>query len=173
MTPDGRAYRANDEELLNWVQATASYGFLEAYRRFVRPLTDAEVDAYYAEAAPGATLFGARHVPHNNAEMEALFAAMRPKLERSVIIFDFLDIVRRAPLLPSRAAQRLLIRAALDIIPFWARDILGVHKRARLGPGGASLVHALGAAMDRIVLESAPPAQSCLRLGLPMDFCYR
>ena len=29
-TPDGRPYRADDEPLLAWVQATASFGFLEA-----------------------------------------------------------------------------------------------------------------------------------------------
>ena len=30
-TPDGVAYAANEQELLDWVQATASYGFVEAY----------------------------------------------------------------------------------------------------------------------------------------------
>jgi uncharacterized protein (DUF2236 family) len=30
-TPAGEAYRANDPELLNWVQGTAAYGFLQAY----------------------------------------------------------------------------------------------------------------------------------------------
>ena len=39
VTPAGAPYRANDEELLTWVQATAGYGFVEAYNRFVRPLT--------------------------------------------------------------------------------------------------------------------------------------
>jgi len=29
-TPAGQAYRANDPELLNWVQGTAAYGFLQA-----------------------------------------------------------------------------------------------------------------------------------------------
>ena len=37
VTPAGDSYRANDEELLNWVHATAGFGFFEAYRRFVRP----------------------------------------------------------------------------------------------------------------------------------------
>lgn len=173
VTQDGRAYRANDEELLNWVQATASYGFVEAYRRFVSPLTDAEVDRYYVEAAPGAALFGAHRVPRSTAEMEALFTAMRPKLERSQIIFEFLDIVRRAPILPSRSAQRLLVRAAIDLTPPWARDLLGIEARQGLRPGGATLVRTLGAAADRIVLESAPPAQSCVRLSLPADYLYR
>ena len=35
-TPAGRAFRAN--ELLNWVQGTAAYGFLQAYHVYVQPL---------------------------------------------------------------------------------------------------------------------------------------
>ncbi|MDP3491534.1 MAG: oxygenase MpaB family protein [Hyphomonadaceae bacterium] len=37
VTPAGHAYRASDPELLDWVQATASFGFLRAYHTFVRP----------------------------------------------------------------------------------------------------------------------------------------
>jgi uncharacterized protein (DUF2236 family) len=49
-TPAGKAYRANDPELLNWVQGTAAYGFLQAYHAYVRPLSDLERDRYNAEA---------------------------------------------------------------------------------------------------------------------------
>ena len=31
VTPDGTPYHANDARLLDWVQATACYGFIEAY----------------------------------------------------------------------------------------------------------------------------------------------
>ncbi|MBS0386339.1 MAG: DUF2236 domain-containing protein, partial [Proteobacteria bacterium] len=37
-TPAGAPYRADDDELLTWVHATAAFGFLEAYCRFVHPL---------------------------------------------------------------------------------------------------------------------------------------
>lgn len=56
---DGRAYVASDTDLLDWVQATASYGFVEAYHRFVRPLSDVERDRAWAEAGPAARLYGA------------------------------------------------------------------------------------------------------------------
>jgi uncharacterized protein (DUF2236 family) len=55
-TPAGEAYRANDPELLNWVQGTAAYGFLQAYHTYVRPLSDVERDRYYAEGALAAGL---------------------------------------------------------------------------------------------------------------------
>ena len=53
-TPKGEAYRALDVELLDWVSATAAYGFLTAYDRFVERLSEADKSIYYAEAAPGA-----------------------------------------------------------------------------------------------------------------------
>lgn len=173
VTPAGVPYRANDEELLNWVQATAGYGFFEAYHRFVRPLSASEMDRVYDEGHEAASLYGAHGAPRSAAEMAALFAEMRPKLERSQIVFDFLEIVRNAPILPSRALQRLMVRAAVDLTPSWARDILGLDARYGLRPGGATALRALGAASDRIAIESAPPAQACVRMGLPADYLYR
>jgi uncharacterized protein (DUF2236 family) len=173
VTPAGAPYRASDEELLNWVNATAGYGFFEAYHRFVRPLTPREMDQVYDEGHEAAALYGAHGAPRSAAEMATLFVAMRPKLERSEIVFDFLEIVRSAPLLPSRSLQRMMVRAAVELTPGWARDILGLGWRYGLRPGGESALRALGAASDRVVLESAPPAQACVRLGLSADYLYR
>jgi uncharacterized protein (DUF2236 family) len=173
VTPAGAPYRANDEELLNWVNATAGYGFFEAYHRFVRPLTPREMDRVYDEGHEAAALYGAHGAPRSASDMQKLFAAMRPKLERSQIVFDFLDIVRDAPLLPSRSLQRMMARAAVELTPSWARDVLGLGSRYGLRPGGESALRALGAASDRITLESAPPAQACVRLGLTADYLYR
>jgi uncharacterized protein (DUF2236 family) len=36
-TSSGEAYCANDPELLNWVHATAAYGFVQANHTYVRP----------------------------------------------------------------------------------------------------------------------------------------
>ena len=47
VTPSGEAYTALDPELLDWVSATAQYGFVTAYDRFVHPLTDEEKHAYW------------------------------------------------------------------------------------------------------------------------------
>lgn len=173
LTPAGALYRANDVELLSWVQATAGYGFFEAYHRFVRSLSADEMDRVYAEGSKAAALYGAHGAPRSAAALQGLFAAMRPKLERSSIVFDFLEIVRNAPILPSRSLQRLMVRAAVELTPPWARDILGLDRRYGLRPGGATALRALGAAADRIVLEGAPPAQACLRVGVAADYLYR
>jgi uncharacterized protein (DUF2236 family) len=173
VTPAGAPYRANDEELLNWVQATAGFGFFEAYRRFVRPLTQHELDAVYREGAGAAALYGAVGVPQSAAAMDAYFDAMRSKLERSDIVFEFLDIVRAAPILPLRGVQRMMIRAAVETTPRWARDLLGLDRSYGLRRGEATLLRAMGALSDRFVIEDAPPAQACLRLGLPANYLYR
>ena len=172
VTPAGALYRANDQELLTWVQATAGFGFFEAYNRFVRPLSPADRNRVYAEGAESAALYGAINAPKDEAELRALFEMMRPKLERSEIIFDFLRIVRDAPILPSRSLQRLMIRGAVELTPRWAREILGLDASYGLKPGGETLLRTIGAAADHLVLESAPPAQACVRLGLPAVYLY-
>ncbi len=171
-TPSGVAYHASDEPLLNWVQATAGYGFFEAYNRFVRPLSRADMDRLYEEGAAAAQLYGAHGAPRSADEMDALFAMMAPALERSDIIFEFLEIARRAPLLPSRLAQRLMIRAAVEITPAWLRERLGLERQG-LRPGEATLLRMIGATADKVVIESAAPAQACARMGLPADYLYR
>lgn len=172
VTPGGEPYRANDPELLAWVQATAAFGFLEAYDRYVRPVSAAGRDRFYAEGAPAALLYGAIGAPRSEAELEALFGAMAPRLEGSAIVFDFLNILRRTPILPTpfRSAQGMLIRAAVEIVPGWTRGILGLSRRYGLRFGEGRLVRAMGAAADRVALESAPSSQACRRLGLPSDY---
>src|SRR5262249_34758464 len=99
LTPAGKPYRANDPELLNWVQGTAAYGFLQAYHSYVRPLSDLERDRYYAEATLAASLYGA-NAPTSEVVLEMRFEAIANQLERSEILFDFLAIMRSAPILP-------------------------------------------------------------------------
>jgi len=170
MTPKGKPYRADDPELLNWVQATAAFGFLEAYAKFVRPLSCPERDRFYGEGVAAAQLYGAVGAPKSLAELEVQFETMRPKLERSEIVFEFLDLLRKTAIFPRplRAIQWMLVRAAVDITPSWAREILGLDSRYGLRPWEARFIRLIGGLFDRIVIPSTPPAQACSRLGLPV-----
>jgi len=169
VTPAGEPYRADDPELLNWVQATAAFGFLEAYSTFVRPVSPADKDRYYAEGGPAAALYGAI-APKSVADLEAQFAAMRPKLERSDIVLEFLGIMRRTPVFPA-PLQRMMIRAAVEITPAWARETLGLEDR--LKPWEAALIRTLGRLADTVVVEASPSSAACRRLGLPSDYLHR
>jgi uncharacterized protein (DUF2236 family) len=172
---DGRAYAADDQDLLDWVQATAGYGFGEAYHRFVRTLSPLERDRAWAEAAPAARLYGAIGAPTSQAEWRAQLEAMTPRLTASPIVFEFLDIIRRAPALPgpAQALQPLLVRAAVSLTPPEVARILGLEARHGLNAWQAAIVRAAARAADRTPLKSAPPAQACLRMGLPADWLYR
>ena len=173
-TPSGAAYRADDPELLDWVHATASFGFVEAYSRFVQPLSEADVSRFYLEGERTAGLYGATAAPRSNEELHAFFNAMRPKLAPSPIIFEFLEIMRRAPLLPraSRPLQRLLVRAAADMLPGWARTLLELNAEWELRDWERRIVRGVGRLADRIPLAGSPPVEACRRLGLPETYLF-
>jgi uncharacterized protein (DUF2236 family) len=172
LTPAGKAYRANDPELLNWVQGTAAYGFLQAYHSYVRPLSELERDRYYAEATLAASLYGAS-APTSEVALEMRFEAIANQLEHSEILFEFLAIMRSAPILPLplRPLQPLLIRAAIDLTPHWLRKIVGLTDHG-LNALEAGLVAQIGALADCLVLESNPAVQACRRMGLSANYLY-
>jgi len=174
-TPDGRSYEALEPELMNWVQATASFGFLQAYHHFVAPLSAADRDRFYAESQAGARLYGAPGAPADEAQQQALFEAMMPQLEPSDIVFEFLDIMRRTPSLPwpLRPLQASCLIAAVVILPPAVRERLQLARGYTLGGARRLLLKCSGVLTDRIPLRSAPPAQSCVRLGLPANYLYK
>jgi uncharacterized protein (DUF2236 family) len=98
---DGQAFSASDPELLDWVHATACYGFLEAYHAYAWPLAASERDRFYAESMPAAQLYGARLAPGSQAALEELFDRMGGQLRGSDIVLDFLRIMWRLPALPA------------------------------------------------------------------------
>jgi uncharacterized protein (DUF2236 family) len=119
ITPEGQAYTALEPELMTWVHVTAGWGFLNAYHRYVAPLSRAEQDRYYAEGARLGRAFGAADAPGSVAEVEAWFDRMRPKLRPHAIIGEFLDIVAAtsAAGLAGRLLQPLVVEAAVDLLP--------------------------------------------------------
>lgn len=165
-TPAGLRYCANDPRLLDWVQATAAFAFTEAYHHYVQPLLPAEKDAVFAEGELAARLYGATGAPRSWAAWEALLAATAPGLEGSGILADFLRMMAGAPLLPApmRPLQRLLVRAAVEIVPEPVRSLPQLRGRG-LRPGEATLVRALAGASALLPLGDTPPVQAARRLA--------
>jgi uncharacterized protein (DUF2236 family) len=174
-TREGEPYHANDPMLLNWVQATAGFGFTEAYHAYVRRLAADERRALFAEAQPIAHLYGALGAPASQNELKVLLEMMRPRLVPSPIIFEFLEIMEQVPILPTwaRPVQRVLLKAAVELLPVWVRERLGLGSRWTLRPAERLFVCALALASDRLILQSSPAIQSCRRLGLPDTYLYR
>jgi uncharacterized protein (DUF2236 family) len=165
-TPDGLPYRANDPRLLEWVHATAVFGFTQAYHRYVRRLSSAEKDAAYLEALASACLYGAVKAPRSWTEWEALLATTTPVLEGSDILDDFLQIMNKAPILPAplRPLQRLLLRAAVENTPEPVRSLPQLRGRG-LRRFEALLVRALGRVAGWLPLGDTPPVQAKRRLA--------
>ena len=164
-TDAGEAYAATDEALLVWVQATAAFGFGEAYSRLARPLTDAQWDALFAEGAPVAHAYGALSAPASRAEWQALVVETAPRLETSDVLTEFLTIMATRPVLPPVicTAQAPLVRVAASLVPPEAGLDLAAW---RAGGADRTLARAAALSAERVLVPSAPAVQACHRLGL-------
>ena len=166
-TPDGTPYHANDPRLLDWVQATATFGFTEAYHCFAGHLLRAEKDAAFAEGQPAARLFGATGAPHSWAEWERLLAEMTPKLEGSDILAEFITIMNEAPIMPAslRWLQRLLVRAAVDMTPEPVRSLPQLRGKG-MRFGDPLLVKTLARTAGLVPRRDTPAAQAARRVDI-------
>ena len=174
VTPGGEGYQASDVALLDWVQATASFGFLNAYHALVAPLSLEDRDRFYAEAAPAARLYGALGAPASEAAWEAQLAAMLPRLERSAIVLEFLDLMRGVRVAgPLSRLQHPLIRAAVGLVPSEARAVLGLGREWLPRPLELPVIRAAARLADRTPIPGAPPYEACVRMGLPGTWLYR
>ena len=165
-TPDGVAYHANDPRLLDWVHATAVFGFTEAYHQYAGTLSAADKDVAFAEGQPTASLYGATGAPRSWAAWEALLAVTAPGLEGSDILADFMRIMAEAPILPGpmRWLQRLLVRAAVEITPEPVRSLPQLRGRG-LRFGEATLVRLLAWTAALMPLGDTPRKKAGRRLA--------
>nr|HMN55583.1 oxygenase MpaB family protein [Sphingopyxis sp.] len=161
--------------LLDWVAATASYGFLMAYDRFVHPLGEADKDRFMRDGDAIGREFGARHTPASVAGFMEMMAAIESRFEAHPIIFEFLDIIqsgRAAPGTP-RFLHRAIARASVSLLPDTLRGRLDLGPKYDLTRADRLMLRAAGKLADRFASRTSPPCQASLRLGLPADFLYR
>lgn len=174
-TPGGDTYRAMDPVLLDWVAATASYGFLMAYDRFVHPLSDADKDRFMRDGDAIGREFGARHTPPTVGAFMAMMGELEPRFEPHPIIFEFLDMIqsgRAAPGVP-RFLHRAIARASVSLLPDHIRRKLELGSRYDLTRFDRTALRLAGRLADRHVDRAAPHCQASVRLGLPHDFLFK
>ncbi len=174
-TPGGTRYRALAPVLLDWVAATASYGFLMAYDRFVHRLSDADKDRFMADGHAIGREFGARHTPPTVDAFMAMMDELEPCFEPHSIIFEFLDIIqsgRAAPGVP-RFLHRAIARASVSLLPPHIRRKLELGPRYDLTRLDRTALRIAGRLADRHIDRTAPHCQASVRLGLPHDFLFR
>jgi uncharacterized protein (DUF2236 family) len=174
-TPGGTAYKATDPELLDWVSATAGYGFLTAYDRFVSPVSAADQARFFAEGAPVAALYGVQNKPASVADFFAMMEQLAPGFEPHPINAEFLDIIqsgKAAPTVP-RFLHRALARAAVSILPPLIRERLELGRDYDLSALDRIAVKLVARLAERKHDPASPPARASVRMGLPSDFLYR
>jgi len=128
--PDGTPYAANDPALLAWVHLTETSSFLDAWIRYAEPgMSLAAQDCYFAEMAQIAYALGADPVPRTRFEARQLFAAMRPHLRCGTRTREVTQLVLSPP--PPNPTPEpvhtLVVQAAIDLLPIWARRMHGLH----------------------------------------------
>jgi uncharacterized protein (DUF2236 family) len=132
-TPDGRPYAASDPDLLTWVHVAEVSSFLAAHLRYLNPrLSVADQDRYYAETALVAERLGARDIPRSREAVAAYLQRLRPQLRCDERSRTVLSVLLDAPA-PSRLAKpvgNLMMRAGIDLLPDWARELFGIHQGA-------------------------------------------
>ncbi|MFY9351891.1 MAG: oxygenase MpaB family protein [Sphingobium sp.] len=144
--PDGAPYAASDPRLLAWVHVCEAIGFLDAWIAFAEPgMTRADQDAYVEQAGLVARALGADPVPATRAEADALIAAFLPDLTANA---RTRDVARRilsqpSPTIAMKPALAIVMQAAVDILPLWAKRMHGFPAR----PIAAPLTRAGGFAM--------------------------
>lgn len=135
--PDGTTYRADDPHLLAWVHVAGAMMFLEGWRRYGEPrMRISDQDRYFAEAGEVARMLGADPVPATRREAERLVADFRPELRSDTRTRAFRDLVLKAPArsLAEVPVQQLLTRAAVDLLPSFARELHGLRGMALAAP---------------------------------------
>ena len=174
-TPAGDKYRALDPVLLDWVAATASYGFLIAYDRFVHRISDADKDRFMRDGDAIGREFGARHTPPTVGAFMAMMDDLEPRFEPHPIIFEFLDIIqsgRAAPGVP-RFLHRAIARASVSLLPGHIRARLDLGPKFDLTRFDRYALRLAGRLADRHVDRKAPHCKASVRMGLPHDFLFK
>ncbi|MEQ9317333.1 MAG: oxygenase MpaB family protein [Henriciella sp.] len=174
-TPSGEDYKALDVELLDWVSATAGYGFLTAYDRFVKPVTYEEKCRFYEEGVEVAKLYGVETPLRKPEDFDAMLEKLLPRFEPHPINTEFLDIIKsgQAARNVPQALHRALANASVSILPETVRDRLELGPDYDLSFAGRQAVKLAGKIAERTPIKGSPPADAAIRLGLPWNFAWK
>ncbi len=128
--PDGTSYAATNPRTLAWVHVAEATSFLEAYLAYVQPAMPlAERDEYFRQFAVIARALGAGPVPETQAEADDLIAELRGDLAPSDAAREIARLVlEQRPEGAPVAVQRALGTAAVDLLPPYARTMLGLDR---------------------------------------------
>lgn len=135
--PNGEFYRADDPHLLAWVHVTEAICFLDAWIRYAEPnMSHADQDMYFSQFAVVARALGADPAPETRAEAEAIIAQMRSQLTSDERTREVARMVlhQKAPSPAAAPVQAMIMQAAADMLPEWAKRLHDLPDAKLAGP---------------------------------------
>lgn len=133
--PDGRPYSATSSADIIWTGITQSYMAAQAHLRYhPRPLGPEGIDEYFAQYGVVSEMLGATGVPQSLREAEDYLEDMRPRLTVSEETLEALSFLR-GPVggdPASRYGTQLISRIATELLPDWAKRLMGLQPRLPL-----------------------------------------
>ncbi len=142
ITAEGEVYSAGDPDLVTWVHITEVRHFLRSYLRYgQREISREQQDQYFSDTAVIPLRLGAIEVPRSIDEVERYFASMRSSLRSTPEAIDAVHFLRKNAVpvghglvaqLANQIAHHIVVGAAIDLLPDFARRELGLHRLARL-----------------------------------------
>lgn len=144
--PDGKLYSAQNPETLAWVHVAEAISFLEAYLAYVKPgMSFADQDEYFRQFAIIAHKLGADPVPETKNEAEKLMRHFRSQLRASPEASEVARLVlTQKPEGTPPGVQQMLGTAAVDLLPAYARQMLGLDNPGLRAVPAKFAAHAAG-----------------------------
>jgi uncharacterized protein (DUF2236 family) len=154
----GRHYTADDPELLMWIHAVEVHSFVDAYRRFSAPLSNADADRYVDEMAISGELVGIEPavLPRSMSDLREYFATVRGLAVTPEAIEGLKFIVAPPMPLALRPLWTVPVLGAFATLPRFARQMYNVPWPAVATPPLRASLWALGRIANRIL--PGPPA---------------
>ncbi|ROO89847.1 uncharacterized protein (DUF2236 family) [Actinocorallia herbida] len=168
--PDGRPYSATSSADIIWTGITQSAQAAKAHQRYhPKPLDGKGLDEYFAQYAVVSEMLGATDVPKSRADVADYFAMMRPRLTVSEETLEAIGFLR-GPVggdATTRYSTQVISRVATDLLPSWAKRLLGLSPRTPVGPlaaraAGYALTRTLRFGVHQRIVEEAHA-----RVGVP------
>jgi len=169
--PDGTPYVANDPALIRWVHLGETSSFLRAYQDLsLQPLPMARQDQYFAEMAQVGQRLGAHDLPLTRHQALVQLQAYRPELRVDERTRQTVALIEHYPCEPlDRPLVGLIVRAAFQMLPDWALDML---ERERSGPLEQAAVRTalqgMGASLAWAFADTGVAARARQRMAHPL-----
>jgi uncharacterized protein (DUF2236 family) len=166
--PDGTPYVANDPELIRWVHLGETTSFLRAYQDLsLKPLRTDRQDLYFAEMAHIGERLGAHDLPLTRHQALSQLQDFRPELRVDDRTRETIALIENYPCAPlDRPLVNLIVRAAFQMLPDWALEMLGRERSCALEQAAVrTALQGMGASLAWAFAETGVAARARQRMA--------